>query len=414
MNNVSVDSLGYINSTTISRFEKGEIINYLDTGSITENKISEIKSLVVGKDKIPSRARRKINKNTIVYSSVRPILKHYGIIRKPVNNMVGSTGFITIDIDETKVDADYLYYCIIQDKYTEYLARIADTNVSSYPSIKPSDLGDMKIEIIEDINVQRKIGTVLRNIDLKIEINNNINIEIEKLTKLIFNYWFLQYEFPNEEGKPYKLSGGKTVWNEGLKREIPEGMDVCTLDNYVLLQTEIFNPKREQHSIVEHYSIPAFDNNRLPVFESSKNIGSNKYKVKPDNILVSKLNPRFPRVWKPFCLSDKAICSTEFMVYEVKNKDFINYCNSLFLSNHFQSYLVAQETGTTGSRRRVEPEASLKYKMIRFPDYVLKKYGELTEPYFKTIMSNLLENEELIKLRDWLVPMLMNGQVTLK
>jgi type I restriction enzyme S subunit len=173
------------------------------------------------------------------------------------------------------------------------------------------------------------------------------------------------------------------VWNEELKREIPEGLSVCDLNYYVFLNTETFNPKSEPSTLVEHYSIPAFDNNKLPIFEYSDEIGSNKYKVNFNNILVSKLNPRFQRVRKPYCLSDKAICSTEFMVYYVRNKEFINYCHSLFLSSHFQSYLVSKETGSTGSRKRVEPEISLRYKVVEFPYSILQKYGLIVEPYFK-------------------------------
>lgn len=312
--------------------------------------------------------------------------------------------------DPTKINTKYLLYVLMSDFVQSHIRKSEGTG-SIVSNLDISDLVSLPIPNLP-MPLQEKIGSQLFDIDKKIDINKKINIEIENLIRTIYDYWFIQYEFPNEEGNPYKSSDGKMVWNEELKREIPEGLNVCDLNDYVFLNTETFNPKSEPNLLVEHYSIPAFDNNKLPIFEYSDEIGSNKYKVNIDSILVSKLNPRFQRVWKPFCLTDRAICSTEFMVYDVKNKESISYCHSLFLSSHFQSYLVSKETGSTGSRKRVEPEISLKYKVVEFPSSIIQKYGFIVEPYFKMIMKNLLENEELINYRNWLLPMLITGQIS--
>ena len=216
-----------------------DFINYLDTSSITMNHVDNIQKLSVGKDTIPSRAKRLIKKDTIVYSSVRPNLKHYGIIRNPLNNMVASTGFITLDIkDKTKNDANYMYYNLTQDKYTDYLHTIACNNVSSYPSINPSDIEDMEIEIETDINKQKEIAKLFVDIDKKIELNNKINLELENLAKTLYEYWFVQFNFPDEFGRPYKSSGGKMVYNEILKRNIPVGW---MLENFKILHLFLMN-----------------------------------------------------------------------------------------------------------------------------------------------------------------------------
>ena len=152
--------------------------------------------------------------DTIVYSSVRPRLCHFGILKDIPKNTVVSTGFITIDAKEEKIDPYYLYYLLTTNDKIEYISNIADTAVSSYPSINPSDIENMEINIIDDLEQQREIVAILKSIDKKIENNNKINEELESMEKTIYDYWFLQFEFPNEEGKPYKSNGGKMVWNE--------------------------------------------------------------------------------------------------------------------------------------------------------------------------------------------------------
>ena len=155
MNKVQIKDIFNSNQETI-KLSDYEFINYLDTSSITTNHIDNIQCLNIKNDVIPSRAKRNVKRNTIVYSLVRPNLKHYGIIRNPLKNMVASTGFITLDIkDETKNDANYMYYNLTQNKYTEYLHTIACNNVSSYPSINPADIENMEIEIETDIDTQK-------------------------------------------------------------------------------------------------------------------------------------------------------------------------------------------------------------------------------------------------------------------
>lgn len=180
-----------------------EYINYLDTSSITENYISNIQKLFPGKDVIPSRAKRSVQKDTIIYSSVRPNLKHFGILESPIENMVVSTGFITLDIEDvTKYDPKYIYYNLSQQANTDYLQNIAQTNVSSYPSINDTDLMGLKLSIVGDVKKQKQVAGVLSALDDKIELNNKINRELEKTAKDLYNYWFVQFDFPDGNKRP--------------------------------------------------------------------------------------------------------------------------------------------------------------------------------------------------------------------
>lgn len=162
------------NLRTYSDKEKWTFIRYLDTGNITEGKISEIQTLTPGKDKIPSRARRKVYAGDILFSTVRPNQKHFGIVEGDTTNLLVSTGFVVITVNEDIIDPYYLYYFLIQDQIIDSLQAIAEQSTSTYPSIKPSDIEDIEIDLPE-LEVQRKIASILRMLDNKIAVNEKIN-----------------------------------------------------------------------------------------------------------------------------------------------------------------------------------------------------------------------------------------------
>ena len=209
------------NKSSISKSETFKEIIYLDTSSITENVVSG--TVIMNTKEAPSRAQRKVTNNTIIYSTVRPRLKHYGILSRPQNNFIVSTGFTTIDIKDlykNKIDPRYLYLLLTQPTITDYIGNIADTAVSAYPSINPSDLSSLCF-MFPDHAIQKTIADIWNNYDRKIELNRAINQNLEAMAKQLYDYWFVQFDFPNEEGKPYKSSGGEMVWNKKLKRDIP-------------------------------------------------------------------------------------------------------------------------------------------------------------------------------------------------
>ena len=168
------------NQQTYSVSEKWPFVNYLDTGNLTENRISEIKRLVMRQDKLPSRARRKVAIDDILYSTVRPNQRHYGIVKEVLPNMLVSTGFAVITPDKTKADADFLYYYLSQNYIVEGLHAIGEQSVSAYPSIKPSDIEDLEI-LLPPLAEQIKIGHTLRAFDDKIANNSKVNHHLVSL-----------------------------------------------------------------------------------------------------------------------------------------------------------------------------------------------------------------------------------------
>lgn len=165
------------NQNTYSPKENWQFVNYLDTGNLTMNRIDEIQFINTSTDKLPSRARRKVKLNSIIYSTVRPNQLHYGIIKVQPENFLVSTGFTVIDVDAEKAIPDFIFYILTQKDVIEHLQAIAEQSVSAYPSLKPSDIENLEVQL-PDVKTQKKIVDILSVIDGKIkqnmEINNNL------------------------------------------------------------------------------------------------------------------------------------------------------------------------------------------------------------------------------------------------
>ena len=162
------------NADSYSSQEEWEFVNYLDTGNVIENQIDSIQYIDVKREKLPSRARRKVKRDSIIYSTVRPNQRHYGIIKSQPENFLVSTGFAVIDVDKDVLDADFLYYMLTQVTLVETLHAIAEQSTSAYPSIKPSDIEDLEINI-PNLDTQKKIADILSSLDRKIKQNTEIN-----------------------------------------------------------------------------------------------------------------------------------------------------------------------------------------------------------------------------------------------
>lgn len=180
--------LGEICKTNVNTYSKNDnwdYVNYLDTGNVTENNINEIAYIDVKKNKLPSRAKRKVKIGDIVYSNVRPNQRHYGYFKNICSNFLVSTGFTTITINPEKADNKYIYYYITQDYITQMLHSLAEQSTSAYPSIKPSDIENIKVNL-PTLPEQKAIASILSALDDKIELNNKINRNLQDQAKAIY------------------------------------------------------------------------------------------------------------------------------------------------------------------------------------------------------------------------------------
>ena len=278
---------------------------------------------------------------------------------------------------------------------------------SAQPGLSVSTLSKITIKL-PDLATQEQCFNVLNLIDQKIQINNQINQELEDMAKTLYDYWFVQFDFPDQNGKPYKSSGGKMVYNPELKREIPEGWGVEKLYSLLEIGRETINPMKTPKEEFKYYSIPEYDVSNSFSYELGETIKSNKFIVEKNDLLVSKLNPWFNRV--VYNLEESAISSTEFIVWKTLNRFEKNFLYQVATSEGFIEYCTRFATGTSNSHKRVSPDIMVSFQ-IPFEKTYIQKFGEITDSIRAQVLQNNEQNQELTQLRDWLLPMLMNGQV---
>ncbi|CAG7912299.1 hypothetical protein SSCS72_00042 [Mammaliicoccus sciuri] len=205
--------IAHINQKTLKKDSFPNNFLYLDTKNLTSGKFGELVYFDTMKDKVPSRARRIVKENDILISTVRPNQRHYGFITKDQESYIVSTGFAVITPDETKVNPYFLYKYLTLENITNYLQSIAENSTSAYPAIKPSVLSELSI-ILPDKTIQGYISKLLRSLDDKMNLNEQIIANLEELSQTLYKRWFVDFEFPDENGNPYKSSGGEMIDSE--------------------------------------------------------------------------------------------------------------------------------------------------------------------------------------------------------
>ena len=384
---VKLGEVSKMNLETLSPKKKLDYINYLDTGNITSNKIDIIQKLYINNDKVPSRAKRMISANDIIYSNVRPNQKHFGIIKDPLENMIVSTGFTTITVDKNIANSLYVYYYISQNEIITGLQVIAEQSVSTYPSIKPSDLENLEINL-PPLPEQHRIASILSSLDDKIELNNRINKNLEDQALALFRRWFVDFEFPDpeNEGKPYRSSGGKFIDSE--LGEIPEGWRVGKLEELINIRYG------KDHKKLNEGNIPVY--------------GSGGIMRYIDKAIYSEETVLIPRkgTLNNIFLINQPFWSVDTMFYsEMRKKGIAKYIY-FFLKNKDLSSMNAGSAVPS-----MTTEILNRMLILISADDIFIKYNQIASSIFDTIYSNQKINNDLIILRDTLLPKLMNNEI---
>ncbi len=307
---------------------------------------------------------------------------------------------IICDVDEQKANIYYLFYYL-----TSEIKRLKKLDTGSCQSqITTEDLSRFEL-IIPDIIQQKKIANILKSIDTKISTNNAIASELEAMAKLIYDYWFVQFDFPDENGRPYKSSGGKMVWNEELKREIPEGWEVSPLEKVFEITMgssptgNSFNTSRQG---IEFYQ-GATDFGKLYPDERVYTTSPVRF-AKAQDILLSV---RAPVGAMNIAMNDCCIGRGLAAIHHISS--LYAYNTILTLKTFFEFF---NGNGTTFGALTSD---DLKKQIISVPSHIiLNKYIKLTAPISKKLRELSIENRKLVSLRDFLLPMLMNGQVKIQ
>ena len=179
-----LSNIASINPDTYSPKETWKYVNYLDTSSITEGCIAEIQHITPSSEKLPSRARRKIAPNDIVFSTVRPNQRHYGIISEPLPNMLGSTGFAVIRSKNPLVCNELIYLCLTENEFIEKMQQLAEQSTSTFPAIKPSDLGVCEIPCPKDQS-STSFTETLKSLFALIAANQRENISLSEIRDVL-------------------------------------------------------------------------------------------------------------------------------------------------------------------------------------------------------------------------------------
>lgn len=310
---------------------------------------------------------------------------------------------------KTRYSDDFYYYW-----FKSIYGQTAISNVKGGSTVPKFNKTDFKTVLLPlpPIKEQQQIASILSSLDDKIELNRKMNKTLEEMAKALFKHWFGDFEFPNEEGKPYKSSGGEMVETELGK--MPTDWVIGNLKNFVTHIKETVNPSDSPNESFIHYSLPSYDEGRTPIIETGANILSNKYKIVNRSFLISKLNPFTPRIWTIINPSNNSICSTEFQVLQAKNDQYFSFVYSILNSSHYTSELASKVQGTSNSHQRVKPEDILNIPNIVPDERVVKEYDELIYPLLLKIESNYIEIGHLSVMRDSLLPKLMSGKIRVK
>lgn len=286
------------------------------------------------------------------------------------------------------VSKRFLYYVLSDDTFFDY--SMATSKGTKMP--RGDKAAIMKYGVPDfTYEEQEKIAGILEILDRKIRLNTEINENLTEQARSIFQSWFIDYE-------PF---GGS----------IPSDWQPATLGQIAVMKTDSWSPAKNPDVVVEHYSIPAYDEQCYPVFEIASGIKSNKYLLTSDSVMISKLNPDTKRIWRPMCLSGHPVCSTEFIVYEAKKKGQRDYIYSLIDSIPFFNHLCSHTTGSTNSRQRATPKSTLDFALCLPPDSIIEDFCQIVTPMYDLIASNIVENQSLAKTRDSLLPRLMSGEL---
>lgn len=423
---LTVKNVVSINKSTLSSKENWSTLNYLDTGNITENQIDTLQIFQKG-ERLPSRAKRKVEKGTIIYSTVRPNQKHFGYFDTYSDDLVVSTGFATLDIIDPRVNSKYLYYLLTQNSVISQLQSIGENSTSSYPSIRPEDIGNLSF-MFPDIDIQNKIADILTSIDKKIQINNQINQELEAMAKTLYDYWFVQFDFPDQNGKPYKSSGGKMVYNPELKREIPEGWGVTTFSSWISdNKTGDWGKETSQGNYtlevdcIRGADINGLSGNGKTDMPTRFILEKNKNKLLTDFDIVIEISGGSPtqstgrivgiseNVLNRFDLP--LICSNFCKAVSLKEQEtFYNFVYE-WKNLYDNGVLFSWEGKTSGIKNLLFDSFVTNYHIAQPPIDLIEQFFDYASSVDRKIQLLLKQNQELTQLRDWLLPMLMNGQV---
>lgn len=390
----------------------------VNTSDVENGKMLEPPLLPI--DELKGQFKKKIQNGDILFSEIRPANRHFAVVSvNDPQKYVASTKLMVLRKFNEKVDSEYFYYWLTNTHFLNVLQRRAENRICSFPQITFELLSEYRVPV-PSIDTQRQIAKILSLIDGKIENNNSISFDLEAMAKLLYDYWFVQYDFPDENGKPYKSSGGKMVWNEELKREIPEGWEAGTFGDCIASINTGLNPrdnfKLNTGGTIRYLTVKNLTKEGTVDFsscdcidEEARAIVHRRSDIRIGDILFASIAPlgrcyvikEDPKTWD--------INESVFSIrpnYKIATSNFLYMT---FMSDSFVKKAEGSSTGSVFKGIRISELQDL--KTIIPKKAVLDKFDDVVEKLFAAKSNAFNENMDLASLRDFLLPMLMNGQV---
>jgi len=361
------------------------------------------------------------SKGDILIGNIRPYLKKIWY----ANRNGGCSPDVLVIQAKSSIDSKFLYYSLFRDDFFNHMMN--GSKGTKMPRGDKSQILRFQIPKIE-LTTQQKIASVLSALDSKIELNNRINAELEAMAKTLYDYWFVQFDFPDKNGKPYKTSGGKMVWNKELKREVPEGWEVNLLSDWIKRDKsgDWGKEEIEGNYTEEVFCIRGADLNGL----------NGKGEVKAPKRFILEKNTN--KILDPHDLiveisGGSPTQSTGRMAYITKDTlnrfdapiICSNFCKAVTLKTekcmfnfafewnkaYDHGVLFGFEGKTSGIKNLLFESFVTSYFIATPPVQLMDSFYDFMTPLESRKQKNLSENQKLAELRDWLLPMLMNGQV---
>ena len=345
-------------------------------------------------------SRYKLELGDIVYSR-RGDVEKCALVRKRNVGFLCGTGCLRIRVDKNLISPDFLSLYLSQNYIKKWV--LDNSNGATMPNLNSETLIHLPLNL-PSLEIQKKISTILSAFDEKISINKKINATLEAMAKTIYDYWFLQFDFPDENGKPYKSSGGKMIYNAELKREIPFGWEVKKLSSLLIKNSTPFNYQTTAPTI--DLSVMPSNSISLDKLNSSDLFSTNLFEMKEGDILFGSIRPYLKKAGIAPC--DGVFAGTIYS-YKVKNFSDYNFALSTLCNENFFNYAIQISTGTR--MPAVNNEVLLSYK-VAYSEKIAELFNRIDIKKF--ICKNCQENFKLETLRDFLLPMLMNGQVKIE
>ena len=312
---------------------------------------------------------------------------------------------------EELLDKDFAFYLISSTLVKQQLSAAAQQTKIRHTS--PDKIRDCTVWIPE-LTEQKRIGKLLCSLDRKIELNRAINQNLEAMAKQLYDYWFVQFNFPNEEGKPYKSNGGKMVWNKRLKREIPASWEIKIVDDVV----DVYNGATPSTADELNYGGDIVwitpkdlsDQKQKFIYQGERNISQVGYDSCSTHLLPSNtvlMSSRAPIGL--LAIAKNELCTNQGFKSFVPKSGSIAIYLYYYLQYHIKQI---EQLGTGTTFKEVSREDILKFPILKPSDNILDLWEERVSLLNDKQLEIQKENENLTKQRDELLPLLMNGQVS--